>query len=74
MALAIILLWTSLMPSVDLSDAYWTSLMPIGLTPGRLSRGINLHATKALRWSWLTQVVHKRFPTLARAEQDHSRI
>ena len=39
------------------------------LTPGRLSRGINLHATKALRWSGLTQVVHKRFPTLARAEQ-----
>ena len=55
MALAIILLWTS--------------PMPIGLTPGRLSRGINLHATKALRWSGLTQVVHKRFPTLARAEQ-----
>ena len=55
MALAIILLWTS--------------PMPIGLTPGRLSRGINLHATKVLRWSGLTQVVHKRFPTLARAEQ-----
>ena len=43
--------------------------MPIGLTPGRLSRGINLHATKVLRWSGLTQVVHRRFPTLARAEQ-----
>ena len=47
----------------------WTSPMPIGLTPGRLSRGINLHATKALRWSGLTQVVHKHFPTLVRAEQ-----
>ena len=43
--------------------------MPIGFTPGHLSRGINLHATKALRWSGLTWVVHRRFPTHARAVQ-----
>ena len=43
--------------------------MPIGLTPGHLSSGINLQATKALRWSRLMGVVHIRFPTLARAEQ-----
>ena len=43
--------------------------MPIGLTPGYLSSGINLQPTKALRWSGLMRVVHRRFPTLARAEQ-----
>ena len=42
--------------------------MPIGLTPGSLSRGISLHATKALRWSGLILSVHKRLPILARAE------
>lgn len=43
--------------------------MPIGRTPGHLSRGINLHATKALRCSGLTTAVHRRLATLARAEQ-----
>ena len=43
--------------------------MPICLTPGHLSRGMDLHAIKALRWSGLTQVVHRRFPTHARAVQ-----
>ena len=44
MALAIILLGTS--------------PMPIGLTPGHLLNGINLQATKALRWSGLILSVH----------------
>ena len=30
---------------------------------------MDLHAIKALRWSGLTQVVHRRFPTHARAVQ-----
>ena len=46
-----------------------TSPMPIGRTPGHLSRGINLHATKALRYAGLIGAVHRCFPTLARAEQ-----
>ena len=42
--------------------------MPICLTPGHLSRGIACNK-KALRWPELTQVVHRRFPTHARAVQ-----
>ena len=43
--------------------------MPIGRTPGHLLSGINLQATKALRWSGLILSMHSRRPTAARAVQ-----
>ena len=43
-----------------------TSPIPICLTPGHLSREITCKK-KALRWPELTQIVHRHFPTHARA-------
>ena len=45
-----------------------TSPIPIGLTPGDLSKGIRRHATKALRPSGSTREVHNRRPTAARKQ------
>ena len=42
--------------------------MPIGLTPGHLSKGIRRQAIKALRPSGLTRDVHSLRPTAAKEE------
>lgn len=45
-----------------------TSPIPIGRTPGHLSKGINLQATKALKCSGCMLSIHNRLPRAARAE------
>ena len=46
-----------------------TSPMPIGLTPGFLSRGMRRHATKAVSPSGFTSVAHSLRATAAKALQ-----